>query len=257
MTAITAELGLAIDRVARSARLLVALDFDGTLAPLVDDPADSRALPESLAAVSDLVGLPLTTVAVVSGRGLGSLDEVAALPGEVLVIGSHGAEVRLGAGRDQSLLDERDLDRRRRLGSALVGVDAIAGAWIEEKPTGFAVHTRLATAEDEERARALARAAVDRSGIADVTARTGNHVLEFSVIAVTKGDALDRLRAVAEADAVVFIGDDVTDEDGFHRLHPGDLGIKCGSGETVAAYRVSDPEAVARALHRLARARSH
>jgi len=54
---------------------------------------------------------------------------------------------------------------------------------------------------------------------------------------------------------VLYAGDDVTDEDAFASLGPGDLGLKSGPGETVAPYRVADPAAVAAALDELARLR--
>ena len=80
----------ALHELASTGRLLVALDFDGTLAPEVDDPAHARALPEAREAVLRLLALPGTRVALVSGRALGSLEEVAQLPevaGVVLLAG--------------------------------------------------------------------------------------------------------------------------------------------------------------------------
>lgn len=79
-------------------------------------------------------------------------------------------------------------------------------------------------------------------------ATTGKAVLEFAVIDTDKGEALDILRAEHRADAVVFFGDDVTDEKAFRRLTDGDIGVKVGPGETAAAYRVDAPEDVAAAL---------
>ena len=67
---------------------------------------------------------------------------------------------------------------------------------------------------------------------------------------------LDFLRQVTEADAVFFAGDDVTDEDGFLALEAGDVGLKIGSGETAASFRVEGPEDVADVVALLARLRS-
>ena len=66
--------------LAATPHLLVALDFDGTLAPEVDVPDDARALPEGHAAVLRLIELPDTTVALISGRALASLEHVSELP---------------------------------------------------------------------------------------------------------------------------------------------------------------------------------
>ncbi|HEX3679655.1 MAG TPA: trehalose-phosphatase [Galbitalea sp.] len=87
------ELGLsrelvgALHELARVKRLLVALDFDGTLAPEVDDPETARAIPEARAAVLDLLELPNTRVALVSGRSLASLEQVSNLPDNALLVG--------------------------------------------------------------------------------------------------------------------------------------------------------------------------
>ncbi len=248
-------LSAAIARAAAAPRLLVALDFDGTLAPLVDDPAEARALPAALEAVRALVALPRTSVAVVSGRALESLASVMPIPEEALVIGSHGAELRLGRSAPESLLDDEDRARRARLESVLSVVTGFGGTWIEHKHGGFAVHTRLAGEAETERARAAAREAVRAAGIPGLTEREGKDVLEFSVVSATKGEGLERLREHSGADTVVFVGDDVTDEDGFARLRPGDVGIKCGPGPTLAAHRVPDPAAVAEVISGLAAAR--
>ena len=70
-----------------------------------------------------------------------------------------------------------------------------------------------------------------------------------------KGEALTRLRQHAGASAVVYVGDDVTDEDAFAALESDDLGVKVGQGRSLAAYRVRSPDDVADLLERLADAR--
>src|SRR6188768_1124490 len=85
----------ALRELARTRTLLVALDFDGTLAPEVDDPARARALPAAREAVLRLLAMPRTRVAVVSGRAIESLEEVVDLPDNTLLVGSHGVEFRL------------------------------------------------------------------------------------------------------------------------------------------------------------------
>src|SRR5262245_57029141 len=91
----TVELGLAaaLERVAEVPRLLVASDFDGTLAPLVDDPAKARALPEAEEALMRLAATADTEVALVSGRSLASLRAgVGRLADHVELVGGHGIE---------------------------------------------------------------------------------------------------------------------------------------------------------------------
>ena len=101
----------ALREFARAPRVLVALDFDGTLAPEVDVPAHARALPESHEAVLRLAALPRTRVAIVSGRALASLIEVAGVPDDVLLVGSHGIELRLDEPGDPVSLETAELER--------------------------------------------------------------------------------------------------------------------------------------------------
>ncbi|MER3395122.1 MAG: trehalose-phosphatase, partial [Microcella pacifica] len=137
-------LDAALERLAAAPRLLVALDFDGTLAPEVDDPLSARALPEAAVALEALRALPQTIVALVSGRSLESLAHVGQLPPDTPLVGSHGLEVRLGAGAPEPAVDAADRERVDTLRAALAPlVAAVDGAWIEDKPAGFAVHTRV------------------------------------------------------------------------------------------------------------------
>ncbi len=268
---LTRELVGALYEIARTRRLLVALDFDGTLAPEVDDPEQARALPEARAAVLALLELPGTRVALVSGRSLASLELVSELPDTVLLVGSHGIEIRLdtahpdtaspvAAPPDTVPLDTVSLDtqelRQVTVMQEVLGevADSFDQVWLEAKPAGFALHTRLAT-EDNSRVAHLVALSEVTAEIDSVTVRKGKDVLEFSVRATTKGDALEHLRSYTRANAVFYAGDDVTDEDAFAALGPDDLGLKSGPGETLAAHRVAGPTQVAQVLALLAEIR--
>jgi len=230
---------------------LVVLDFDGTLAPEVDEPSRARALPEAREALLRLIRLPATRVALVSGRAMESLEQVSDLPDEVLLVGSHGVEIRLD-GPTQLTLDTVELEQVDALSEVLEGVaDSIENVWIESKPAGFALHTRLATDADSRLAHMVALDEA-HSEVEGLTVREGKNVLEFSVRPSDKGEALTRLRQHAGASAVVYVGDDVTDEDAFAALENDDLGVKVGQGKSLAAYRVRSPEDVALLLERLA-----
>src|SRR5690554_3872397 len=187
-----AELADKLAELARTETLLVALDFDGTLAPLVDDPADARALPEAKQAVLALLDAPNTRVALISGRAMASLIEVSEAPDGVLLSGSHGVEVRLDSEPLLTLTDE-ETSRVRSLGERLHTVaDRHDGAWVETKPAGFALHTRLASDETATAAVADARASV--ADLGELTVRRGSNVLEFSVRSTNKGHAVERMR---------------------------------------------------------------
>lgn len=245
-----AALDQALVHLADVPRLLVVSDYDGVLAPIVADPAQAFPLPAAITAVRELVALPATAVAVVSGRGRADLAGLAGLPAEVTLVGSHGAEL---AG--SVALDPAQRARHRRLVAA--GQEIVQGRLgvrLETKPASVVVHTRTATREV-----AAAAAAAVRDGPATwpgVHLTTGKEVLELAVLAADKGTAVTALRARSRADAVLFLGDDATDEDAFAVLAGDDVGVKVGPGDTRAGFRVPDPAAAVHVLELVGHHRS-
>ncbi|MFC4946806.1 trehalose-phosphatase [Pseudonocardia sp. GCM10023141] len=245
------DLEQAVEELAAVGRLLVALDFDGVLAPIVPVPSDARPLPAAAAAIGSLATLPDTTVVLVSGRGLADLAAVSGFGVPIRMVGSHGAEFDDGA----TVLDD---EQRARLDRLLAEVHALAdaepGVTLEAKPAGIAVHVR--NAEPAVGARVLDAVRAGPAARPGIEITPGKEVLDLAVLQVSKGIAVDALRARLEADAVLFVGDDVTDESAFVRLGPGDLGVKVGDGETAAQFRVAEPSDVADLLRHLLAARS-
>lgn len=245
----------ALAQLAAAEKLLVALDFDGVVSPIVARAEQARPLEATASAVVRLAALPRTWTAYVSGRSLASLTAVARPDARILLIGSHGAEVRLGGDDHPLSLDQDQRDALADLHRVFSEVSSQApGTWVEEKPAGRVLHTRQAEREDADAAVEAARKQL--AGRHDIYLKDGKEVLEGSVVHATKGEGLAFLRQVTEADAVFFAGDDVTDEDGFRTLEAGDVGLKVGTGETAAAFRVEGPEDVADVVGLLAQLRS-
>lgn len=117
--------------------------------------------------------------------------------------------------------------------------------WVESKPTAVVVHTRLAEPADAGPAEAEAVALGTELGVGTLH---GKDVVELSVLPADKGTALQALRRELGAPVVLYAGDDVTDEHAFEALEPQDVTLKVGDGETVARFRVADPEAGVAAL---------
>ena len=141
---LTPGLLAALERFVAHERVLVALDFDGTLAPEVDDPAHARALSDALDALARLHTMPGVTLALISGRSLASLAAVSELPADVPLVGSHGLELRWMAEDAVPAINDLDHQRVAALHARLAPlVGQVDGAWIERKPAGLAVHTRL------------------------------------------------------------------------------------------------------------------
>ncbi|NYG07177.1 trehalose 6-phosphate phosphatase [Phycicoccus badiiscoriae] len=245
----------AIDEFACAPTVLVASDFDGVLAPLVQDPMASRPLQGTIESLEGLAALPRTYAAVVSGRDLETLTLLTGLAGSrVTRIGSHGAET--SASGTPALTDEQRLalgritDDLKDLCASLP-----AGPSLEFKPGAVVFHTRRMT--DESAAREAEEAALE------VTTRHtglhvlhGKHVVEVSVVQADKGTALVALRDELGADVVAYFGDDVTDEDAFRALGSDDVTVKVGPGATAARFRVDSPEEAAAALRLLFERRS-
>lgn len=230
---------------ARAGTTLVALDFDGVLAPLVDDPATSRALPESALALARLVGAGVP-VALVSGRALADLWAVAQPPPGVHLVGGHGAE-HGHATPDGLVREPFDLppDGARTLAELAAALESLTDgttARVERKPASVVLHTRTAGPDD---ARRLTDAALALGRDAGVDVLAGKDVVELSVLDVSKGEALRTLRARLGVTRVFYAGDDVTDERAFAALEPQDVTVKVGPGATAARHRLADPAAVA------------
>ncbi len=245
------DLQRALADIARVERLLVASDFDGTIAPIVANPADARPIPAAAEALGALAALPATTAALISGRALKDLGELSGAPADVHLVGSHGSEF------NADFLDAIDESAKSLLTDIEQTMAAIAaqypGASVEIKPVSVAFHVRNTAPEHAQEALDAALSAVRDW---DVHITEGKAVREFAVIDTDKGQALNLLRQQGESTATVFFGDDVTDEKAFARLAASDVGVKVGDGDTRAGYRVEEPDDVATALRFLHDARS-
>lgn len=245
--------------------VLVASDFDGVLAPLLDDPSASAPTAAAAAALERLAALPQADVrlALVSGRDLATLAQLSGAPVGTSLVGSHGAEqghVVAGSaetespGAEGSPSVERHPfaltpDERATLDGVRAGLEAVAaeaeGAWVEDKPSAAVLHTRRAEPGAAERAGDAARAVGARYGAHTMT---GKDVVEIAVLDTSKGLALTRLRDELGAAAVLYMGDDVTDERAFEVLAPTDVTVKVGAGETAARFRVASVDEAAQVL---------
>ncbi len=226
---------------------LVAFDVDGVLAPLVDHADDSELLPGVHDGLTTLA--VRATVAIVSGRSLESLERVFGFSGELHVIGSHGLEVR---GGDRPALDDDEqytFDQLEIIGTR--GVDAAGdGAWLEYKPASVVLHTREA---DQRLASPAVDAVTNLARMIDgAQVKPGSDVVELLARTASKGEALLHLAARLERSPVVYLGDDITDEDAFHTMSDADVSVRVGPGESAAAHRLAGPAEVAEFLSLLA-----
>lgn len=219
------------------------LDLDGTLVDVAPTPDAVRAAPQMItcleAARSRLGG----ALAIISGRPVAQVLDIVS-PLDVAVAGAHGGERRDAAGRDTRLPDA-EADQARALHDQVQGFAAAhPGLLVERKHGSVALHYRRAPEMAEESARVMRAAAPAEKGWTIVP---GKMVIEARRAGVSKGDAIAAFMTEAPfaGRMPLFVGDDVTDEDGFVRVQEmGGIGIKVGPGETAARDRLAGPGAV-------------
>jgi trehalose-phosphatase len=242
-------------------RVVVFLDFDGTLAPIVDDPDAATPPPETREALERLARV--CTVAIVSGRDLQDVVARVDVPG-LWFAGSHGLELQGPDGEhheqqaaDDALptLEEAEEQLRDEL-------EGEAGVQVERKRFAIAVHTRRA---DEETA-TRAEAAVDRIAEQrrELRVTGGRAVKELRPdVDWDKGAALrwvlDQLPddEAGRTTVAIYAGDDLTDEDALRTVQRDGIGIvvandEHGDRDTYAHVAVDAPDRLREVLERLA-----
>ena len=211
------------ERLCRTApRLLLCLDYDGTLTPITGRPDEARPTPELLKLLSQLVQRPNVAVAIVSGRALPDLRALLPVPGLVFV-GTHGCEIGTADGKTRLLVPGGVVSLAiARLHQEIAPTLANApGLFLEDKRYALALHYRQAQPQDtwaiEEFLTAVR--AYQRKGIR-LEVIHGKKVIEVRPIGSNKGKAVQFLLAGEYANTLpVYIGDDVTDEEAFTVLN--------------------------------------
>ncbi|MFW6049821.1 MAG: trehalose-phosphatase [Myxococcota bacterium] len=230
------------ERIARLDRpTLVALDVDGTLAPIVDDPAAAR-VPDGTRALLERIGaVPKVHVALVTGRDGESLHVVA---GGLRVwrAVSHGRVVLGPSEQPRGMALSEAAEGRLEAFRAWAEAEAVPrGARIEDKDGAVAVHVRALSQSDPAEAEAVLEQARGRAEREGLHPRLGRAVCEAEIEPGDKATALDKLMRATAAVGVVYAGDDLTDFPAIRlAVERGGLGLFVASGE-----RQPPPEATA------------
>jgi len=208
-------------------------DIDGTLAPIVDQPADAR-VPESTRQLLIAVARRYGAVACVSGRRASEARAMVAI-GTITYLGSHGAEM-LRAGWTESVLDPNLEDWVRRMhefGREAETTDLRRRrVRVEDKGAILAFHWR--GAPDEEAARAAIDAIAAKAEAAGLRTHWGRKVLEVRPpVRIDKGAGIKSFLDGVDVDRALYVGDDATDLDAFRAL-----GELVEEGHLVQAIRV-------------------
>ena len=234
------------------------LDYDGTLAPIAEDPAAVQMAPAMQRVLTALVQHPRYHVGIVSGRALTDLMTRLCAQGLYLA-GNHGLEI---AGPGIRFRHQGAWERRPALDTLMQemtsDLEAIPGAWVEDKGLTLSVHFRRVSADRVPDVKAHLLKHVG-SGIdaGRLALRTGKAVLEIRPrVEWSKGEAvswiLEQIRLDNPATSVLalYLGDDDTDEDAFRVLASAGVGIVVGSDRygSAAQYYVESTAEVERLL---------
>ncbi|MCX3061609.1 trehalose-phosphatase [Streptomyces beihaiensis] len=202
--------------VARPSRSVIALDFDGTLAPIVDDPEQARAHPGAVPALAALAP-KVASVAVITGRPAAvavRYGGFAGAPGldRLVVLGHYGAE-RWDAATGTVKAPDPDpgvAAARAELPRVLAESGLSHDTYIEEKGRAVAVHTRRAP--DPQTAFEVLRGPLTAlAGRHGLVVEPGRMVLELRPPGVDKGVALTAYVREVGAESVLYAGDDLGD----------------------------------------------
>jgi len=228
---------------ARRARGLVAVfDVDGTLAPIAPTPAAARVPGSTRRALRRLAGRGDTLVGMVSGRPLVQLERLVG-PGFWLA-GLHGAVRRAPGGHIVRLWSAEVARTGALLARTLAAsLRDVPGVVIEPKGPVVAVHVRAATPAGRARVRnVVTRARPDRWSLLE-----GRRVVELRPAGLpSKGDAVQWIAAGRPGAAILYAGDDATDEDAFRALSRADFAVLVGGGAAQRERRGGGPGTAAR-----------
>lgn len=232
-----------LGKAARTPRLLVACDYDGTLSPATPESPYPLPLPESVGAVRGLATLQQTHVAVVSGRSLRDLASASRLPSEVQLIGGHGSEFETDV---VPPLNDIAAETLRRVTETLVDIARDErGVSLEARRSGMVVHLR--DCDQQVAKRVIEEIRNGPAGWQGVHTAIDGGRIELSV-AADKAATIDLLRQQHSSTATVYLGDGLNDADPFEQLADTDIGIKVGPPGSSARNQLNDPTEAALAL---------
>jgi trehalose 6-phosphate phosphatase len=228
----------------QSRKIALFLDFDGTLAEIAPHP-DAVTVPIATRHLLARLHAALNgAVAVITGREIATIDQHLA-PLQLAVAGVHGLIRRDATGRTSNTLDQGVADRLPGLVNATASLllRRHPGLTVEYKTGAVALHYRGAP-DQAAACVTVMQAVADQLHGAGVRLCHGRQVVEAVAGHSNKGVAVAAFLAEApfQGRLPVFIGDDITDEDGFAAVNDvGGLSVKIGDGATVADCRLADP----------------
>ncbi|HAT71772.1 MAG TPA: trehalose-phosphatase [Elusimicrobia bacterium] len=243
-------------RLTAAPRLLVTLDFDGTLAALAETPGQARLTPQFKAALKALAASPGVFVFVLSGRALSGVCPLVGLR-NIYYGGNHGIEIKgpgfvwrdAGAAKARAGVAAATAEMRERF-------PAGTGVLVEDKVFSASVHYRNLKAPYRRGFFSRMKAIMSAPG-RGLRWRRGHKVFELLPLGAShKGSAVNRLSSKLARPLVVAVGDDLTDEDMFEAVNGRGIAVRVGrKAGSNAGYYLSGQTEVLRLLRFISEAR--
>ncbi len=238
-------------------RRILFLDYDGTLTRLVAHPDDARLTPARKKVLNNLARSSKNNIALVSGRSMKDLPPLFSAPG-IFYAGNHGLEIKgpgisfvhTAAHKCRSMLAKYHGLLERSL-------KPFSGVCVENKGLSLSVHYRACRSRSrvEKAHRLFLKTFQDHAMFRGYRLGTGKKVWEMKPdVPWHKGEAVKYMAKKIDPRAVIiYIGDDMTDEDAFPAVGKGGLAVKVGRGldKTKARYFLRNPGEVFRFLKKL------
>ncbi|MBU0761961.1 MAG: trehalose-phosphatase [Candidatus Altiarchaeota archaeon] len=231
-------------------KLVLLLDYDGTLTPIVDRPENAVLSPDVRELLKTLSENDSILLGVFSGRRLKEIKSIIGLEC-IYYCGSHGLE---SEGFESPVAEEALLkvqptvsEVREKLSPT---VSVFDGAFLEDKKYSLVLHYRLVNDAEKQNIRKSFEKVVKPYIGGGFVIKENKMTLEFLPdLEVNKGAAVNALKkhlrnAGVNSFSTVYVGDDETDEDVFRILTDGDVGVAVGRRESLAKYYLEDAEDV-------------
>jgi trehalose 6-phosphate phosphatase len=234
------------EQIQQSPRLLFALDYDGALTAIVDNPAEASLASPMREVLWLLAGRPGVSLAVVGGRTAADLQQRVGID-EAIYVGNHGLEIRSRAIDFVEPAAAARVGALRKLAADLqLRLASIAGVLIEDNGLTLSIHYRRVAAPDRENVWRIVYAACDAARD-QFELTIGNKVYEVRPsVPWNKGEAVNWIRNQLGREGLltVYVGDDATDEDVFTTLADA-VTIKIGDfADSAARYLLAGPAEV-------------
>ncbi len=236
-----------LSEIKKYQKVLLFLDYDGTLAPFKSDPAKAFPFPGSIDLLRKIEEKNNYYISLISGRSLSDLEKMVDFP-EINYAGNHGLEIKLANGENFNCLDKKEIDyssydRAKKI--IKEEYRAKKGFRMEDKGAGFALHLSVDDEQQAEIKKQVKQLINDKY----FEVLSGRKVIEVRPVGWDKGKAVQLIcKHIIRQDPVenylpIYMGDDSTDEDVFKILNHG-IGIYIkneGKIVTKADYYLNNP----------------